>query len=356
MRLTADGRVAAAAAALPFAHAFESHPGALSFVAEPAWAALVADAIAVFPADGSFWLASDAAPRCALEAVARAVFAHHTRGLPRPLPAELRPSGAEWWVQVRRDGDSGDGSGGSPTASSVAFHTDKDEDLVDEGGPLIHPAVSTVTYLSCGPAAAPTVIVSLSQPLPPTRPAKRPRDGGAALATARSCFLSHAERGKSIAFEGRFLHGAPRALAPAGPAAVVAAPPRVTLLVNVWLGWKPLGLDPLPVRIISQLRLQPAAAAPRVAFLPRTGARPRVLLGGGGAASDEVTFEQRFGETARGEWAVSIPLPRAALAAEGPDDGSGGGGSGSSVRVEYPPGSGVVVRRAGRERGAAPRG
>jgi len=309
VRLTADGLVADHAGRL--GGAFEAHPHALDAGGEAAWRALEADCEAVFAADGSFWLAHGAAPRCALEALVRDVYAHHARGLPAPRAGEI--AGAEWWSQVRRAPAAT--SRASPRLAAaeragVALHWDKDEALVDEGGPTVHPFVSTVTYVAGGDGGAPTIVVPLA-------PLDKPKG---ASSRAGACFVSYPRRGKSIAFDGRWLHGAPvslmRGTAPEGTL-------RITLLVNVWRGWRPLGVEPLPAAAVAELGLAPASAARPLGFLGRAGARVAPLRGGGGGDSSVSSF--RFGAEKRGEWLLSLPLPRAALEASGED----------TLRVEY---------------------
>ena len=95
------------------------------------------------------WLSARAAraPRCALEELAAAIFAFHTRDLRGPDAFEESSSGVEWWVQAR---------------PSLKLHWDKDEELRVATGLWVHPQVSTVTYLtgggSGGTRQAPTVV------------------------------------------------------------------------------------------------------------------------------------------------------------------------------------------------------
>jgi hypothetical protein len=338
VQLTRDGRVAAYAEAL--GGVFEAHPHALACAGEAEWRALAADCEAVFAADASFWLAHGAAPRCALEALARDIYAHHTRGLPPPREGE--DCGAEWWTQVRRGAAQPTQLGPPPppphsrgalraaARESVAWHWDKDEALVDEGGPTVHPAISTVTYIAGGAGGAPTVVV----PLAPLQPQAR----SGARASANACYIVWPQRGKSIAFDGRWLHAAPRALSRAAPADGYL---RVTLLVHVWRGWRPLGLEPLSAGAIAQLALMPAAGARSMSFLGRAGARVAVVRGGADEMDVEAEVEAeaeatyRFGATRRGELELSLPLPLAAL--DGVDD---------TVRVEFALQRGAVLREA----------
>ena len=56
--------------------------------------------------------------------------------------------------------------------------------------------------------------------------------------------MSYPLAGKHVSFDGRFLHGASRELA--RPTDVEEGYERVTFLVNVWLGYKPRGIDAFP--------------------------------------------------------------------------------------------------------------
>ena len=278
--LTADGSVSEYKQLL--GGVFETHPLSLS-CADDVWKRLEIDCESLFSADRSFWLASDAVPRCSLEAFAREIYIHQTRRFPHRRNEEL--SGAEWWVQVRR-GDGRKAALGHKNPQDVSWHWDKDEQLVDDGGPTVHPAVSTVTYITG--MGAPTVVIPLGR-----------RDDGC----ARSCFISYPTRGKHIVFDGRWLHGAPRSLARTAPPDYL----RISFLVNIWCGWKPIGVDPLPNRVISELGLSGSQYAPHMEFLGRSGARIPVVV----ASSADISniSMNRFGAARRGEWLLSIPMP-----------------------------------------------
>ena len=138
---------------------------------------------------------------------------------------ELRA--CEWWVHRRA---SGRGWGHE-------LHYDLEEAIMEASGRVVHPALSSVVYLSSG--GDPTIILdeTLQTPLSATR-----------------AFLAHPEAGSFLAFRGDLLHGvlpgpfahdahagapagAPaggrrthRAHATAGPSGAVVAP-RLTLLV-----------------------------------------------------------------------------------------------------------------------------
>lgn len=126
----------------------------------------------------TFWLPAGCKPTSSLEKIAASIFDFHSknlwcdkdraddRSLNVDLPAvgveEVIPQrgikrrrvgrgggdGAEWWIQIRREGEHAD--------LGMPFHWDKDEQLLERHGALVCPAVSTVTYLS--DYGAPTVV------------------------------------------------------------------------------------------------------------------------------------------------------------------------------------------------------
>jgi len=217
-----------------------------------ALAARTKDTFWVAAADGAADRGHD--PPCALERLAAAVFAAHTAG------AAFDPStaGAEWWVQVKRTEDSDNDNDNNKSSFDSAYgvggvdlHYDKDEALAEGYGIGVFPQVSTVTYIAAPPRAAPTAVLETTAATPVGGP-------------IRCCFLSRPVRGKHVAFDGRYLHGAPALLAPppAGLRASGGAPQirtrleemRVTFLVNVWLGHQPAGVGSLPGDVRAALR------------------------------------------------------------------------------------------------------
>ena len=114
------------------------------------------DCHAAFNAGSSFWLGVTDEPRCALEHMAKAVFDAHCD--PEKVANKLddTKTGAEWWVQMRcddRDATEANAYNPLPTRdknnpAGVSFHWDKDENLVDQFGVCVCPAVSTVTYVT----------------------------------------------------------------------------------------------------------------------------------------------------------------------------------------------------------------
>ena len=169
--------------------------------------------LAAWPlASGSFWLPADAEPACELERLAASIFRLHTAG----RTFDRAKSGAEWWANVSR----------SETVrlehasyGDIALHFDKDEDAFSRFHLLVHPALSTVTYLS--DSGAPTLVF----------PAAR-LDGTTGAYPAgelRSAVFVPPATGRHLCFDGRLLHGAPARLCDA------LQYERVTFCVNVWI-------------------------------------------------------------------------------------------------------------------------
>ena len=152
-----------------------------------------------------------------------------------------------------------------------------------------------VTYLTDG--GAPTLVLDRFMP---AGPAALPGPCGS------QAWAAAPRRGRHLAFDGRLLHGAPPELADSP----VAGPVRVTLLVNVWVGYVPAGLQPLP-----------AAAAAALGGLD--GARvggARVQLDGADGA----------GQATRGRVLVDLDGARAervghVMVGQGPAEAAGGG-------------------------------
>ena len=163
----------------------------------------------------TYWVAADA-DRASLSVVERAaldIFDLHSRG----ARFDRKKSGAEWWTL-----DLEDGSG------SVAWHFDRDYAIEDDVN--LGPHVATVTYLTS--AGAPTVVL----------PLVAPSDADAIIQGAGGeVFASLPVAGKHMSFDGRYLHAAPESIY-----AKESDERRVTLLVNVWLDWRPGDAEPLP--------------------------------------------------------------------------------------------------------------
>lgn len=187
---------------------------------------------------------------CDLERLAREIYQHHVKSyrLNNPDGAE---GGAEWWVQYKPAGSQ---------KAPVDLHYDKDEVLAEKFALGSFPTVSTVTYLTGrddGDDSSCVKNITDNEPtviFPHTYNDDEDRPIGMML-------LSHAVKGKHIAFDGRLLHGAPSnaALQPhRTKEAEDSSPPpssslRVTFLVNIWLTGKPAGVDVLPENIRSKV-------------------------------------------------------------------------------------------------------
>lgn len=209
------------------------------FVPSKHISALVADAAVVdspmCPAS-TFWVACEdmAQPRCALEALAAAVFRTHTSDVGADAFDE-GTSGAEWWVQTGN--------------KSPGLHWDKDEACRETSGIFVHPATSTVTYLTGNEGNdtdAPTLVFdNLTVP-------EIARHGAGVPGNlrpdpeCRRVFASWPRRGKHVAFDGRLLHGVFPELTPGEATGDPASGSRVTFLVNIWLNHRPRDVRRLP--------------------------------------------------------------------------------------------------------------
>lgn len=196
---------------------------------------LTKDAIALVDAMGgdSYWLAKDATPRCSLELLAKSIFDFHTAGL-APVDGAI-VQGAEWWVQVRAS---------DSRMPSVRLHWDGDEGTKRATGEHIPPWLATVTYT--GGQGAPTIVFpvaadALGRALPPK--------------LKLGSFISYPKAGKHLAFDGRLLHGALHEMSLPTEEPFV----RVSVLVNMWLGHRPLGVMRLPKQMSQKLSMVDAA-------------------------------------------------------------------------------------------------
>ena len=223
-----DAKSNRAAGARGYDLKFRSCERALA-LSQPKLQQLRRDCTLIFPLNSSSWIGCGDAPRCDLERLALAVFAAHTRG----VEYDASRSGAEFWAQVRADGHA---------QEAVQFHWDVDEHCCDELGVNVQPHLSTVTYLT--DVGAPTVVLGVPAP-------RAVADEEEAYGAIRTAHVSWPRVGKHICFDGALLHGTlPEAKAPAAPA---AAGPRVTFLVNVWLGWRPHGIRPLDAALAEKM-------------------------------------------------------------------------------------------------------
>mmetsp|Transcript_29666 Transcript_29666/g.83649 ORF Transcript_29666/g.83649 Transcript_29666/m.83649 type:complete len:726 (-) Transcript_29666:129-2306(-) len=248
---------------------------------EPLLLRLQKDCDTLFGTEDSFWLPAGATPRCTFEHLAAEIFAHHTRGV---KGVDMEKGGAEWWVQVRQ----AQPQNGAPT--SIGFHWDKDEDMVDSLGYSLHPQLSTVTYLSSG--GAPTMVCDCRAP-------QQYNDLKALYSTPpfHKAFLSYPAVStgtthghvsvKHTSFDGQLLHGAPQELARPCDAREDNSS-RYTFLVNIWLGHTPQGLQPLPDSLLPELCQLPT----RVGFAEGAACRRNYVAG-----SSDSRFKSWFGPT-----------------------------------------------------------
>lgn len=206
----------------------------------------------------TFFVPSQMKPRCALEAMALAIFNAHTKHLE---PGVMIPeqSGAEWWSLVLDEDENnlsrGIGDDDEDESDEVGMHFDADYGLEDQApGLLLHPRVATVTYLS--DFGAPTVVLNVRSP-PPGDEGKRTLE-----APISKLWVSHPQIGKHLAFDGRLLHGAPATFFPARQSKPDEERPvkkskedrtRVTFLVNIWVNHCPLDAEPLDDDICKDL-------------------------------------------------------------------------------------------------------
>ncbi len=171
----------------------------------------------------TFWFPRGAAPSNVVEeAIARL-----------PLPRARGIEGAEWWLSRMRT-----------SRVPIDFHRDHDIELAEAGGPLRHPALSSVLFLNNCTGGLLAV----------TRDRPNPRNP--ALAPDRHRFDLVAPRPNRLAwFEGHLTHGVldaknriPGGRLPRQPAL------RLAVAVNLW------GRKPLAARLFSDADLYPQLA------------------------------------------------------------------------------------------------
>ena len=306
-------------------HGFLSWPPPRSKVHRARIAALEDDCLRCFDGETSFWLPAtairDHPPLCALEALAGEIFAYHAKG----CDYDPRRSGAEWWVQVRKAGDT----------HGLAMHADKDEDLVDALGLNVHPAASTVTYITGD--GAPTFVLA-------ARP--HPKHDEAFEQPITRAWLSVPAAGKHIAFGGTLLHGVgPFSRAAEGRDWSRTFCPRVTFLVNVWLNHVPIDLTrfPCPERLE-----QPAPPA----FLVEGSPLAPLWWGRAPQAPIQVAIREERQGSVYERWPIrtgvphtlSFPYSLGAIQDAAMSRGMGGGRNhGRSICVTWEPGLAAIV-------------
>lgn len=232
-------------------------------------------------AASSFWLAADAAPACALEALAAAIFKLHAGSAAGRFDPAC--SGAEWWANVS---DSASVCRERDGYGKVALHFDKDEAVYAAAGVFVHPLLATITHL--GEEGAPTLIVPGGQVS---------AEGEYAASRLPEAVLVPPRRGRHVRFDGRWLHGVPEALCSPKPYR------RVTFLVNIWIGHRPQcprfpAPTLAPARPLSSgdaapppFRLRQRRAAPPNAPVRRVAARPAAAALPAGEGRREATSD-----------------------------------------------------------------
>ena len=264
---------------------------------------LLADAAAAFTARAAgvgeelsagctFWVpAVTKKPKTSLEQLALDIFTFHARD----AVFEPSKSGAEWWTLVIDESD------------VVGLHWDRDYDLQADQGLLLHPMVSTVTYLTMPRAAAPTVVLGRPSPLLASE------SPCGSVPSAAACWPA---LGRHLAFDGKLLHGAlpnltPSPTTPTPPApAAAAARKRVTFLVNVWLNHVPWGAEKLPKSIAKQLSV--AASGVRMGLGEAVPVPPQPVCSTLGDALPPLA-SWTFGEPSA-KLTLSMPWPHATVA------------------------------------------
>jgi hypothetical protein len=93
------------------------------------------------------------------------------------------------------DDDDDDECSDIDAGGGIGLHYDKDEEVAEHFGVGVFPQISTVTYLSSTPAAAPTVVIENT----PNETVGK---------DIKKCYVSYPIRGKHVRFDGRYLHGA----------------------------------------------------------------------------------------------------------------------------------------------------
>lgn len=194
----------------------------------------------------TFWLDASQSPRddtiksqwCLLERMAFEILQFHSRN------DGVSYRGCEWWVQVKptssNDANTMECSANTLAAAAIDMHFDKDEDLAESFGLGVFPTKATVTYLTTGHKAAPTLI------FPHTY---HDRANNTPLSHV---YASRPLQGKHLVFDGSLLHGA----IPLTQSESISDEDslRITFLVNLWKNHQPMGIHPLPCSIRRALR------------------------------------------------------------------------------------------------------
>eukprot|EP01052_Picozoa_sp_SAG31_P020825 SAG31_NODE_1583_length_7828_cov_1.884332_2_plen_542_part_00 len=193
----------------------------------------------------SFWIGANDEPRCGLEQAALDIFRFHT-GI-EGCSFDTATSGAEW-RPLRL--------GTGPCTSASAWHWNSDCTLQQQSGINISPHLSTITHLcDDGP---PLVVIGK------TRSIHHRAD---ISGQAHEALLSRPQSGKHVVFDGRYIYAAPTALslwAASGEPVDGSlddgtrslqkdSDQHVSLVVNIWLNWKPSAVMRCPDAVLTEL-------------------------------------------------------------------------------------------------------
>lgn len=197
----------------------------------------------------TYFIEPDDKPRFLLEDMAQKVFKYHTQKLEG---CKVGQCGAEWWTQVIDSRD------------DIGWHWDRDYGK-EEDGELVYPNMATVTYLSEGGGCTTVAKVEGQTAIGETFDSQ----GNA----VEQVVLCKPKFGKHLYFDGRYLHGAPADFdgdqegedesgggseeEGEGEGEDVAAPVRITFLVNVWLDNIPEQSTPFPDILAPKMKMGP---------------------------------------------------------------------------------------------------
>lgn len=205
-----------------------------------------------YSAGSTFFVPCLMKARCLLEALALDIFHTHVNALKLNDNSDGNStfdperSGVEWWTLVM---DAAASSDDTNSDDDVGMFFDADYGLEDVLPCLIHPHISTITYLT--DVGAPTLILQKQSPTP-EEDVKTSLEG-----SITTGFLSYPKVGKQVAFDGRLLHGAPSSFFPSLNSnkthSNALLEKRVTFLVNIWFNHCPLDAELLSDNLLPKM-------------------------------------------------------------------------------------------------------
>ncbi|KAJ1462933.1 hypothetical protein M885DRAFT_103061 [Pelagophyceae sp. CCMP2097] len=264
----------------------------------------------------SFWVDATTKPRAMLESLAQRIVAAHT--------TPDMDAGGEWWVQRRpegraeilsrgsaapaadesatkrrrrnADGASVDGAAAGEAGAvddsepvddagigsehlGLGWHVDKDEELLKGASVYAPPHLSTVTYV-CD-VGAPTVLLDAT--LRGHGDLCRLDGDAADELSLHEVEVVWPRTGDHLVFDGRRMHGVVPKLS---VFEATKEKPRLTLLVNIWLAHRPLGVEPFPDCMINSLSPPDAARADALFGADRRRTTIANVRGNGGSSRD----------------------------------------------------------------------